>query len=281
MNEARSRAQNFTPSDNEPYARSFFADQFETEANFYAHYEHTGPEIWAQTHGRLDAFVAGTGTGGTLAGVSAFLKEKSSANRESSILTVAAEPQGSGVYNRIKYGVMYSATEAEGTRRRHQVDTVVEGIGLNRLTHNIEMGLPFIDTAERVTDDEAVRMSRWLSTHDGLFVGSSSAVQCVAATRIALQLKQRMAQTHPGIRPVVVTILYVQIHSHAGPTLVHDTCPNSRTMQQCASVDCVSTQTSAIFCKSKSACTAQAAGAAAHSCADVVARAFAGAVAHT
>ncbi|EDP45385.1 hypothetical protein MGL_0374 [Malassezia globosa CBS 7966] len=214
VNEARFRAQQWMPSDNEPYARAYFADQFETNANFYAHYDHTGPEIWSQTHGRIDAFVAGTGTGGTLSGVSAYLKEMCAAHDDqsmlaSSILTVAADPPGSGVYNRIKYGVMYSETEAEGTRRRHQVDSVVEGIGLNRLTRNLEMGLPFIDTAERVSDDEAVRMSRWLAKHDGLFLGSSSAVHCVAAVRTALRLKQTMAQSHPGVRPVIVTILYV------------------------------------------------------------------------
>ena len=200
VNEARFRAQQWMPSDNEPYARAYFADQFETNANFYAHYDHTGPEIWSQTHGRIDAFVAGTGTGGTLSGVSAYLKEMCAARDDqsmsaSSILTVAADPPGSGVYNRIKYGVMYSETEAEGTRRRHQVDSVVEGIGLNRLTRNLEMGLPFIDTAERVSDDEAVRMSRWLAKHDGLFLGSSSAVHCVAAVRTALRLKQTMAQS--------------------------------------------------------------------------------------
>ena len=121
VNEARFRAQQWMPSDNEPYARAYFADQFETNANFYAHYDHTGPEIWSQTHGRIDAFVAGTGTGGTLSGVSAYLKEMCAAHDDqsmlaSSILTVAADPPGSGVYNRIKYGVMYSETEAEGTR---------------------------------------------------------------------------------------------------------------------------------------------------------------------
>jgi len=200
VNEARTRAQSWKPNRHEPCARAFFADQFETDANFSAHYEHTGPEIWTQTQGHVDAFVAGTGTGGTLSGVSAYLKEVSP-----SVLTVAADPPGSGVYNRIQYGVMYNATEAEGTRRRHQVDTVVEGIGLNRLTRNLELGLPFIDAAERVTDDEAVRMSRWLSTHDGLFLGSSSAVHCVAAVRTALRLKAQ----RPDTRPVVVTILYV------------------------------------------------------------------------
>ncbi|WFD27045.1 cysteine synthase [Malassezia nana] len=155
VNEARARAQAWTPSENQPYACAFFADQFETEANFDAHYQHTGPEIWHQTDGRIDAFVAGAGTGGTLAGVSAYLKCVADPAVAPPPLTVAADPLGSGVYNRIQFGVMYNATEAEGTRRRHQVDTVVEGIGLNRLTHNLELGLDYIDTAIRVTDDEA------------------------------------------------------------------------------------------------------------------------------
>lgn len=205
VNEARARAQAWTPSENQPYARAFFADQFETEANFDAHYQNTGPEIWRQTSGRIDAFVTGAGTGGTLAGVSAYLKSIADPAVGPPPLTVAADPLGSGVYNRVQFGVMYNATEAEGTRRRHQVDTVVEGIGMNRLTHNLELGLDFIDTAVRVTDDEAVRMSRWLAAHDGLFLGSSSAVHCVAALRTALHLKKHAS--HPEDRPVVVTIL--------------------------------------------------------------------------
>ncbi|KOS15029.1 cysteine synthase [Malassezia pachydermatis] len=208
VNEARARAQNWKPDENEPYATAFFADQFETEANFYAHYQHTGPEIWKQTNGELDAFVSGTGTGGTLSGVATFLKETAKVQgRRHSPLIVVADPPGSGVYNRIKFGVMYNSTEAEGTRRRYQVDTVVEGIGLNRLTHNLELGLPVIDTAEHVTDDEAVRMSRWLAKHDGLFLGSSSAVHCVAAVRTALRLKKDDSLRTHRDRPIIVTIL--------------------------------------------------------------------------
>lgn len=81
---------------------------------------------------------------------------------ERRIEIVLADPQGSGLFNKVKYGVMFNQTEAEGKRRRHQVDTVVEGIGLNRLTKNFEMGLDYFDSAERVTDDEALRMSRHL-----------------------------------------------------------------------------------------------------------------------
>ncbi|WFD05998.1 cysteine synthase [Malassezia vespertilionis] len=217
VKEAKARAQAWKPNPSQPYARAFFADQFENEANFWAHYHHTGPEIWEQTGGRIDAFVAGAGTGGTLAGVAAFFKTSlGHADKNDAPLIVAADPQGSGLYNRVCHGVMYSPTESEGTRRRHQVDSVVEGIGINRLTRNLEKGLPYIDTAERVTDDEAVRMSRWLAAHDGLFLGSSSAVQCVAAVRTALRLKA--AQPKPTLssledtalnlpRSVVVTIL--------------------------------------------------------------------------
>jgi cysteine synthase A len=95
---------------------------------------------------------------GTLAGVSRFLKRKS----RGAVHVVLADPQGSGLFNKVKHGVVYSHTEAEGTRRRHQTDTVVEGIGLNRLTHNFAHALPATDDAERVLDQEAVAMSRWL-----------------------------------------------------------------------------------------------------------------------
>ena len=148
--------------------------------------------------------MSGAGTGGTIAGIAAYLKESARDAGSIEPRFVAADPQGSGLTNRVRYGVMYSSTEAEGTRRRHQVDTVVEGIGINRLTRNLELGLELIDDAEQVTDDEAVRMSRWLAAHDGLFLGSSSAVHCVASVRTAMRLKSK------GIPcPTVVTILYV------------------------------------------------------------------------
>ncbi|KAF8597493.1 PALP-domain-containing protein [Ceratobasidium sp. AG-I] len=163
--------------------RGFFADQFETPANFTAHLQGTGPELWRQCSGRLDAFVSGAGTGGTIAGVGRFLK-----SQDKDIQVVLADPEGSGLYNKIKFGVMFDAKESEGTKRRHQVDTVVEGIGINRLTKNFEMALEVIDDAIRVTDKEAVSMARYLVKHDGLFLGSSSACNLVACVRVAKKI---------------------------------------------------------------------------------------------
>ena len=173
VNRARTRAHEHTADARKP-GRGFFADQFETEANWRAHYEGTGPEIMRQTDGKLDAFVAGAGTGGTISGVARFLKPEV----EGGVKIVLADPQGSGLLNKVKYGVMFDEKEREGTRRRHQVDTIVEGIGLNRLTMNFEAGRALIDDAVRVTDEQAIAMAQWLVEKDGIFAGSSSAVNC-------------------------------------------------------------------------------------------------------
>lgn len=172
-------------SDSSNDCRAIFADQFENEANWTAHYHNTGPEIYHQTKGKLDAFVTGAGTGGTIAGVARYLKEKAGLG---DVKIVLADPVGSGLYNRIKYGVMFDIKEKEGTRRRHQVDTLVEGIGVNRITQNLEAGREYIDDAIRVTDEEALKMARLLVDNDGLFVGSSSAVHCTAVYKYALQM---------------------------------------------------------------------------------------------
>jgi cysteine synthase len=184
VNLARTRAMEHSASSADD-SRGFFADQFETPANFQAHFETTGPEIYAQTGGKIDAFVAGAGTGGTISGVAKYLKEEA---KLAHLKVVLADPQGSGLYNKIKHGVMYSSTEREGTRRRQQVDTIVEGIGINRITENFEVGRELIDDAVRITDEQACRMARWLVAHDGIFAGSSSAVNCAAAAVTAMTL---------------------------------------------------------------------------------------------
>ena len=172
VNRARTLAAEHTADPNRP-GRGYFADQFENEANWQAHYDSTGPEIFRQCGGKVDAFVAGAGTGGTIAGVARYLKP-----RLPDVKIVLADPQGSGLFNRIKYGVMFATTEKEGSRRRSQVDTIVEGIGINRVTANFEAGREWIDDAIKVNDEQALAMARWLVEKDGIFVGSSSAVNC-------------------------------------------------------------------------------------------------------
>lgn len=172
VNMARNKAIEHT-YDPSRKGRGVFADQFENEANWKAHFEGTGPEIYHQAGEKLDAFVAGAGTGGTISGVALFLKPKLP-----KLKVILADPQGSGLYNKVKFGVMFDTKEKEGTRRRHQVDTVVEGIGLNRATNNFNAGKELIDDAIRVTDEQAESMARWLVERDGIFIGSSSAVNC-------------------------------------------------------------------------------------------------------
>lgn len=161
-------------------ANGVFADQFENDNNWRVHYSTTGPEIWSQMDHDIDYFITGSGTGGTIGGVSRFLKSVSN-----KVKVILADPQGSGMHNRVKYGVMYDTVEKEGTRRRHQVDTLIEGVGLNRVTHNFLQGEHCIDDAIRVPDDQAIKMARFLSSNEGLFLGSSSCINAVAAIKIA------------------------------------------------------------------------------------------------
>eukprot|EP01026_Neomeris_dumetosa_P046211 TRINITY_DN3931_c0_g1_i1.p5 TRINITY_DN3931_c0_g1~~TRINITY_DN3931_c0_g1_i1.p5 ORF type:complete len:219 (+),score=26.75 TRINITY_DN3931_c0_g1_i1:2423-3079(+) len=156
------------------------ADQFENLANFRAHLK-TGEEIWEQTGGQLDAFICGAGTGGTIAGVSTCLKKKNQ-----SIQIYLMDPPGSGLFNKIMRGVMYTQEEAEGKRLRNPFDTITEGIGINRITSNFYMAQ--IGSAFRGSDIEAVLMSKWLLERDGLFVGSSAAMNCVGAVKLARKL---------------------------------------------------------------------------------------------
>ncbi|QDS68523.1 hypothetical protein FKW77_010890 [Venturia effusa] len=182
VNLAKRRAEEHTRDESRP-GRGIFADQFENEANWRAHFETTGPELYSQTSHQMDALVLGAGTGGTISGLSLYLKPLLP-----SLHICLADPQGSGLYHKIHHNVLFSPTEREGTRRRHQTDTLVEGIGCNRLTANFAAGMQHVSDAVRVSDDEALAMARWLVERDGIFVGSSSAVNCVAAVRTARKL---------------------------------------------------------------------------------------------
>lgn len=147
-----------------------WANQFDNLANRQAHYETTGPEIWQQTDGKVDAWVAATGTGGTYAGVALYLKEKNPG-----IKTVVADPMGSGLYSYIKTGEI----KLEGS-------SITEGIGNSRITANME-GVP-IDDAIQIHDSECLRVVYQLLHRDGLFMGGSVGINVAAAVELAKQM---------------------------------------------------------------------------------------------
>jgi cysteine synthase A len=147
-----------------------WANQFDNLANRLAHYETTAPEMWAQTDGKIDGWVAATGTGGTFAGVSLFLKEQNS-----NIKTVVADPMGSGLYSYVKTGEIH----LEGS-------SITEGIGNSRITANMA-GVP-IDDAIQIDDRECIEVIYQLLSQDGLFMGGSVGINVAAAVRLAKEL---------------------------------------------------------------------------------------------
>lgn len=154
----------------EEMENAIWANQFDNLANRQAHYETTGPEIWEQTDGTIDAWVAATGTGGTYAGVAMFLKEKNP-----NVKCVLADPMGSALYNYFKSGEL----KMEGS-------SVTEGIGTSRITSNLE-GAP-VDDAVRIDDQEVIRVIYQLLEKDGLFMGGSVGINVGAAVALAKQL---------------------------------------------------------------------------------------------
>lgn len=157
----------------------FFANQFENLSNFKAHYTSTGPELWEQMVHEIDYVVLGAGTGGMIAGVSRYLKEQ-----DEGIKVVLIDPPGSSLYNRVNGGVAFSSAEKEGNRKRRQVDTIVEGVGIvGRVTSNFKQAQ--IDCALKCTDQECVDMARYILKHEGFFIGSSSAANLVGTVKAA------------------------------------------------------------------------------------------------
>ncbi|MFZ9736848.1 MAG: cysteine synthase A [Prochlorotrichaceae cyanobacterium] len=159
---------------------AIWANQFDNLANRQAHYETTGPEIWQQTDGQVDAWVAATGTGGTYAGVALYLKAQNSQVR-----CVVADPKGSGLYSYVKTGQI----QVEGS-------SITEGIGNSRITANME-GVP-MDDAIQVDDSQALAVLHQLLYREGLFMGGSVGINVGAAVALAKQLG-------PGHR--IVTVL--------------------------------------------------------------------------
>ena len=158
-----------------------FADQWNNLDNPKAHYDSTGPEIWEQTAGKVDGFVCSVGTGGTLAGISRYLKEKNK-----NITIACADPHGAAMYELFKNG------QAKATPG----GSITEGIGLGRVTPVIETAV--VDDAFLIPDEEAVKVIYDLLEHEGLCLGGSTGINIAGAIRLAKQL---------GPGKTIVTIL--------------------------------------------------------------------------
>jgi cysteine synthase len=149
---------------------AIWANQFDNVANRQAHFDTTGPEIWEQTGGKVDGFVAAVGSGGTLAGVGMYLKSKSD-----KVQIALADPGGAALYGYYAHGEL----KAEG-------NSITEGIGQSRITANLE-GAP-VDHAFRIPDEEALEVLYALIEHEGLCLGGSAGINIAGAIRLARKL---------------------------------------------------------------------------------------------
>ena len=163
---------------------AFFTNQFENGANFNAHYNGTGPEIWVQTKGKIDGFVTSAGTGGTISGISACLK-----NLNPKIQTYLVDPRGSVLYSYVTTGKCEVGINSGNA-------PVMEGIGIARITAN--MSKAKLNGAFTSGDQEAVDMAYHLLKQDGIYVGPSAALNVTGAVKLA----RKMGPGH-----TIVTIL--------------------------------------------------------------------------
>ncbi|HTV33094.1 MAG TPA: cysteine synthase A [Methylocella sp.] len=161
-------------------AGAIWANQFDNVANRQGHIDTTGPEIWAQTDGKVDGFVCAVGTGGTLAGVGLSLKARNPA-----IKIAIADPLGAALYSYYTTGELKSSGSS-----------ITEGIGQGRITANLDQAP--VDLAYQIPDEEALPILYDLAEHEGLLLGGSSGINIAGAIRLAKDL----GQGH-----VIVTIL--------------------------------------------------------------------------
>ncbi|MEM9434877.1 MAG: cysteine synthase A [Pseudomonadota bacterium] len=157
---------------------AIWANQFDNVANRQAHIETTGPEIWAQTDGKVDGFVSAVGSGGTLAGVAQVLQPKG-------VKVALADPAGSALFHHYEHGEL----KAEG-------GSLSEGIGQGRITANLEGFTP--DFQYTIPDEEGLPLIYDLLAHEGLCMGGSTAINMAGAVRLARDL---------GPGKTIVTIL--------------------------------------------------------------------------
>jgi cysteine synthase len=179
MKGAIAKAEELAAADPQKY---ILMKQFENPANPGIHEKTTGPEIWDDTDGKVDIFISGVGTGGTLTGVSRYIKN----TRGKKISTVAVEPTHSPVITQTRAGEPLTPTPHK-----------IQGIGAGFIPHNLDLSL--VDSVEQVTNEEAIDMARRLAREEGILSG----ISCGAAMTVAL----RQAQDPRNKGKVIVVIL--------------------------------------------------------------------------
>ena len=151
-----------------------WTNQFDNTANRQAHIETTGPEIWAQTEGKIDAFTCSSGTAGTIAGVTKYLKTVS----DGRVKCYVADPPGSVVYEAVKSG---KVGERKGS-------SITEGIGQGRVTENLKPDIDLLDGSLFIADEKSIEMVYRCLDEEGLYLGASSALNVAAARDVAVKL---------------------------------------------------------------------------------------------
>ncbi|KAL5631577.1 hypothetical protein ACGC1H_007187 [Rhizoctonia solani] len=154
-----------------------WTNQFDNVANARAHYETTGPEIWKQTGGKVDAFVCATGTGGTLSGTARFFRELHEKG-EKQVESWLADPPGS---------VLHSYVTSGGKLKEREGGSITEGIGQGRITDNLAPEVKNLAGALHIPDDKSIEMVYRLLDEEGIYVGASSSLNVVAARELALK----------------------------------------------------------------------------------------------
>ncbi|KAJ4411317.1 Cysteine synthase 1 [Neurospora sp. IMI 360204] len=152
-----------------------WTNQFDNIANRRAHIETTGPEIWAQTGGKVDAFTCATGTGGTFAGTTRYLKEVSGGRVKSFL----ADPPGS---------VLHSYFSSGGKLVERSGSSITEGIGQGRITDNLKQDVDLVDGSMTISDEKTIEMVYRCLDEEGLYLGASSTLNVVAAKEVAEKL---------------------------------------------------------------------------------------------
>ena len=162
---------------------AWYVNQYDNPSNALAHYEQTGPEIWAQTEGKITHFVVGVGTGGTISGVAKYLKEKN---------------PGIKIWGIDTYGSVFKKYHETGIFDENEIyPYITEGIGEDILPENVDFSL--IDHFEKVTDKDAAVFTRRLAKEEGIFAGNS----CGAAVKGLIQLKKEFKEND-----VIVVLLH-------------------------------------------------------------------------